>query len=98
MQDLQEPLDAAVLSVDAVQRNERDVVGPRDEARHEVVRGEVEQVDALESGLAEGRLALRGGAQRDLPLVRPTAANDHDALAQQLLSVHRCPFAPARMR
>ena len=98
MQNLEKPLDAAVLAVGAVKRHEGNVVAAGNKTAHKVPRRKVEQVNGGESRLKKGRAHLRRGLEGDLPLVRPPTANDDDALTRQLFSVHRCPFATAHMR
>ena len=94
VQDVEEALDAAVLAVAPVQRDERHVVAAAHETGHEVARGEVEQVDRLEPGLQQRPLALRRRGERDLALVRPASPDHRDALPRPTAL---CPSEPLRV-
>ena len=98
MQDVEKSLDASVLAEAPVQRHERHVVASAHETAHEVAGGEVEQVNRLEPGVQERTVALPRRRERDLSLVRPASPDHRDALLQQLLSVHRCPFGTSLLR
>ena len=98
VQYLEESLDAAVLSVHAVKSHEGHVVASAHELGNKVPRSKIKQVNRGKAGIDKRPAALLGRLHGNLPLVRPASPDDHDALAHQLFSVHRCPFATAHMR
>ena len=91
MQDLEKPLDAAVLAVASVQRGERDVVAAARDLLHKAFLRDVEKVNLREARV-EQRLAARGaGFERDLALIGPSARQDHDLEGHEFFSVHAAP-------
>ncbi len=88
---LEQPLNAAVLPVPAVERRERDVIAAAPNPIHEVAARDVEQVHAREPRLGKRLGACLARDEAHLGLIRPAPAQNGDLEALEFFCVHRAP-------